>query len=124
MEGHHPHGPHRAFKCPNCQKELPKPEKPMGPPKEGEVRKPPTCPFCGKEFPKPPPLKCKKCGEELHFPFGFHGHGPHGPHGPPPEGKHDEHPHGPHGPHGQPPEITCPKCGEKFEFPKFPHKSE
>ena len=118
MEGGHPHGhhhgPHGPFKCPNCQKELPKPEKPFQPPKEGEERKPPTCPFCGKEFPRPPPLKCKKCGEELKFPF--HGHGPHGPHGPPAEGEEKGH-HGPHGPHG-PPEIICPKCGEKFEFPK------
>ena len=105
MEGGHPHRPFGPFKCPNCQKELPKPERPHGPPKEGEVRKWPTCPFCGKEFPKPPPLKCKKCGEEFHFP-----HGPHGPHGA----------HGP-GPHGPPPELVCQKCGEKFEFPKRPH---
>ena len=34
MEGGHPHGPHGPFKCPNCQKELPKPEKPKEPPKE------------------------------------------------------------------------------------------
>ena len=115
MEGEHPHWPHGPFKfkCPNCQKELPKPEKPMEPPKEGEERKPPVCPFCGKEFPKPPALKCKKCGEELRPP-----HGPHGPHGPPPEGEGKGH--GPHGPHGPPPEIVCPKCGEKFEFPKPP----
>ena len=103
---HKPHFPHGPFKCPNCQKELPKPEKP----KEGEERKPPVCPHCGKEFPKPPPLKCKKCGEELHFQHGPHG--PHGQHGPHHEGEHP-HPHGP-------PEIKCPKCGEKFEFPKPP----
>ena len=95
MEGEHHHfRPHGPIKCPNCQKELPKPEHPKGPPKEGEIRKPPTCPFCGKEFPRPPPLKCKKCGEELHFP------------------------------HGPPPEIVCPKCGEKFEFPRPPKKEE
>ena len=94
MEGEHPHRPHGPFKCPNCQKELPKPEKPLEPPKPGEERKPPVCPFCGKEFPRPPKPKCKKCGAEFQFP-----HGPHGPHGPP-SGEH-------HGPHGPPPEIKC-----------------
>ena len=101
MEGGHPHGPHGfhgPFKCPNCQKELPKPKHPHGSPKEGEVRKPPTCPFCGKEFPRPPALKCKKYGEEFLFPHGPHGAGPHGPS----------------------PELVWQKCGEKLEFPKRP----
>ena len=81
MEGHPPrphgsHGSHGPIKYSNCQKELPKPEHPPEPPKEGEERKPPVCPFCGKESLKPKPLACQKCGAEISFPH----HEPHGHH--------------------------------------------
>ena len=70
--GHHKHprfGGHffkGPLKCQKCGEEIPKPEKPKEPPKEGERPKfePPVCPKCGEKW-APPKPKCPFCKAEL-----------------------------------------------------------